>query len=153
MSVTCHWVRDRPAPLTSVSDSSREVQVKGVLPSATTAPRIARKIANAALSATAVGRLQPVSADCRGDVALVVSELVTNAVLHARGPIEFEVTVDDDVIELRVSDHTPELPKITFANGDQVGGAGLRIVDRLARYWGVEQSDDGKVVWCQLSLR
>lgn len=127
--------------------------MKGVLPSATTAPRIARKIANAALSSTAGGRAQPVSADCRGDVALVVSELVTNAVLHARGPIEFEVTVDDDVIEVRVSDHTVDLPKITFANGDQVGGAGLRIVDRLARYWGVEQHPDGKVVWCQLTLR
>ncbi len=127
--------------------------MKGILPSATTAPRIARKIANAALSANADGRAQPVSADFRGDVALVVSELVTNALIHARGPIEFEVTVDDDVIELRVSDHTADLPKITFANGDQVGGAGLRIVDRLARYWGVEQRADGKVVWCQLSLR
>lgn len=127
--------------------------MKGVLPSATTAPRIARKIANAALSPAAGGRMQPVSADCRGDVALVVSELVTNAVLHAQGPIEFEVTVDDDIIEVRVSDHTAELPKITFANGDQIGGAGLRIVDRLARYWGVEQRVDGKVVWCQLTLR
>jgi anti-sigma regulatory factor (Ser/Thr protein kinase) len=129
------------------------VQVKGILPNGTTAPRIARKLANAALSANAAGRDQPVSADCRGDIALVVSELVTNAVLHARGPIEFEVTVEDDVIELRVSDHTPELPKITFANGDQIGGAGLRIIDRLARYWGVEPRADGKVVWCQLSLR
>ena len=127
--------------------------MKGILPSGTTAPRIARKLANAALSANAAGRTQPVSADCRGDVALVVSELVTNAVLHARGPIEFEVTVEDDVIELRVADQTTELPKITFANGDQVGGAGLRIVDRLARYWGVEQRAGGKVVWCQLSLR
>ena len=127
--------------------------MKGILPSGTTAPRIARKLATAALSAHPAGRAQPVSADCRGDVALVVSELVTNAVLHARGPIEFEVTVEDDVIELRVTDQTTELPKIRFANGDQIGGAGLRIVDRLARYWGVEQRAGGKVVWCQLSLR
>jgi anti-sigma regulatory factor (Ser/Thr protein kinase) len=127
--------------------------MKGILPNGTTAPRIARKLANAALSDSAGGRSHPVSADCRGDVALVVSELVTNAVLHAKGPIEFEVTVEDDVIELRVSDHTTDLPKITFANGDQIGGAGLRIVDRLARYWGVEQRAGGKVVWCQLSLR
>ena len=91
----------------------------------------------------------PPYAVCMATLTLLTSELVTNAVLHARGPIEFEVTIDDDVIELRVTDQTTEQPKITFANGEHVGGAGLRIVDRLARYWGVEQRADGdRIVGC-----
>jgi anti-sigma regulatory factor (Ser/Thr protein kinase) len=127
--------------------------MKDTLPMSTVAPRIARRLADDALRDSVGGASSTLTADCREQVALVVSELVTNAVLHATGPIEFEVTVDGDLLELRVSDHTTDLPTVTYANGDRVGGAGLRIVERLARFWGVEQHPDGKVVWCQLSLK
>ena len=93
-------------------------------------------------------------------VLLVVSELVTNAVLHARSEFELTVSGTDRVVRVEVSDHNPELPvwpelpvSTTGAPDEACGGRGLALVRSLAKDWGVEaHPGDGKTVWCEVLL-
>ncbi len=84
------------------------------------------------------------------DVVLVVSELVTNAVLHGSAPrsIAIDITPIDVVVE--VSDASSAVPVVRDADLLCAGGNGMRIVDRLATSWGVEQNPVGKTVWFRL---
>lgn len=88
----------------------------------------------------------------REDLALVVSELAANAVLHT--PAEFTVTVRsvDDGVRVEVADASPVLPQVKDHGDRAPTGRGLRIVDQLARERGVHRTDDGKVVWVELAL-
>jgi GAF domain-containing protein/anti-sigma regulatory factor (Ser/Thr protein kinase) len=92
----------------------------------------------------------PVSA-ILADAELVVSELVTNAVLHAGPPITVRVDVDADAVRIAVSDGSRDTPVRALARADSMTGRGLSLVAALARDWGVEATPDGKVVWCELS--
>jgi anti-sigma regulatory factor (Ser/Thr protein kinase) len=95
-----------------------------------------------------------VSPECRDDAALVVSELVTNAIVHGRTDVDLDLRiVDSTLLEVRVGDTGPGLPAVATAAVDRVGGLGLRVVDQLSSGWGVESADAGKVVWCRLVLR
>lgn len=82
-----------------------------------------------------------------GDVALVFSELVTNAVLHGGGAVRISVRpVDDDQhLRLEVYDTRPAVP--VPCTGGPDGGFGLQIVDRLSECWGTTPTPDGKLVW------
>lgn len=87
------------------------------------------------------------------DVLLVVSELVTNACLHAEGPDELVLTCDNKVIRLEVADRgagqpTPRTPH----RAGRPGGHGMFIVQRLCLDWGVVRTADrpGKTVWAEL---
>jgi anti-sigma regulatory factor (Ser/Thr protein kinase) len=85
-----------------------------------------------------------------GDLILLVSELVTNAVRHARSE-RFEVKLDvgPDTLRLEVHDEGDGfVPKIAPTR-DGTGGYGLFLVDRLASRWGVER-DEGGVIWLEL---
>ena len=84
-----------------------------------------------------------------GDVLLLVSELVTNAVRHARGA-EFEVRLEVRPDALRVEVHDEGsgfVPRIAPSE-DGTGGYGLYIVEKLADRWGVER--DPGVIWLEL---
>ena len=86
------------------------------------------------------------------DVLLAADELATNAVVHARTPFDVRCVINGNV-ELEVIDHDPEhLPSIRPADGTP-GGFGLRIVERVAREWGVEQRPDAKHVRVVLDRR
>jgi anti-sigma regulatory factor (Ser/Thr protein kinase) len=90
-------------------------------------------------------------ADRVDDARIVVSELVTNAVVHAGTEVEIRVEVDTDA-RLSVTDYVPERhPKIRPHDPGQVGGLGLKLVDQLSERWGVATSDQAKTVWCELS--
>lgn len=82
------------------------------------------------------------------DLALVVSELVTNSVRHSgRETVAISIRKDDNRLRLEVRDPGPGFdPSAT--EGD---GFGLRIVDRVADAWGIEQ-DGNCTVWVELSL-
>jgi anti-sigma regulatory factor (Ser/Thr protein kinase) len=86
---------------------------------------------------------------------LVVSELATNAVQHAR--TAFDVRVEDvdgpDGLVISVADHDPTWPVLAHAAPDALGGRGILLVDRTAVGWGVEPEGDGKRVWCRLGER
>ena len=82
---------------------------------------------------------------------LLVSELASNAVLHARTP--FEVVVDLDPMRLRVEvrDGNPALPMLKEYVAESITGRGLHMVAAAADDWGVEIQGAGKVVWFELS--
>jgi anti-sigma regulatory factor (Ser/Thr protein kinase) len=79
-----------------------------------------------------------------------LTELSTNAVIHAR--TEFGVTVDwsDDVLKVGVQDGSPKLPVERAYGLDATTGRGLALVGQLCRSWGVERRGAGKVVWFEV---
>ncbi|MGW3286746.1 ATP-binding protein [Streptomyces sp. NPDC001002] len=102
------------------------------------------------------GWLPAASADRRAtaeDVLLVVSELVTNACLHAEGPDELWISGDNKVIRVEVSDRgTGEPAPRTPHRAGRPGGHGMFIVQRLCLDWGVVRTPGtpGKKVWAEL---
>jgi anti-sigma regulatory factor (Ser/Thr protein kinase) len=79
--------------------------------------------------------------------ALLTSELVTNAVLHARSAVEVTVRLDDGQLWVGVADQDTGAP-VRRRYGPEAGtGRGLLLVERIASSWGTELSADGKVVW------
>jgi len=85
-----------------------------------------------------------------GDAELLTSELVTNAVLHARTSLRLTIRHDDDGLTVTVSDDNMRLPTVAGAAELATSGRGLQLVERLADAWGVEQTGDGKSVWARI---
>lgn len=84
---------------------------------------------------------------------LVVSELVTNAVLHAGSDIRLRLVLDERSLRVEVHDASSVLPSDPDYGTDAVTGRGLHLVSLLADSWGAEpRSPAGKVVWCRLPL-
>jgi anti-sigma regulatory factor (Ser/Thr protein kinase) len=85
---------------------------------------------------------------------LLASELVTNAVIHARTELRVRLELRGDLLHLAVRDGNPRMLHLVIAPGPEAeGGRGLWLVDQLARAWGVNHHPDGgKVVWCTLRL-
>jgi anti-sigma regulatory factor (Ser/Thr protein kinase) len=88
---------------------------------------------------------------------LVTSELVTNAVRHARTHISLEVLLRGDFLHLRVRDGSIQPPQVRAeVDMDRLrdpGGHGLRLIDLYASGWGYVLSGSGKVVWATLRAR
>jgi anti-sigma regulatory factor (Ser/Thr protein kinase) len=80
---------------------------------------------------------------------LLVSELVTNAVVHAACDVRLRVTPGSPV-RVEVHDENPEPPQARGREPLEVGGFGLVIVESVASRWGVEPQPTGKVVWFEL---
>jgi len=100
----------------------------------------------------AAGAIEGTAADpLVADAELVVSELVTNALLHAGPPVTLRVEVDGDLVRIEVGDGSRRAPLRALSRPEAMTGRGLALVAALAREWGVEPSGDGKVVWCELS--
>ncbi|WP_066950285.1 ATP-binding protein [Streptomyces lushanensis] len=88
------------------------------------------------------------------DVLLVVSELVTNACLHAEGPERLRVTCTAKVLRLEVTDRGAGQPAPrTPHRAGRPGGHGMFIVQRLCLDWGVTRTPGttGKTVWAELA--
>lgn len=85
--------------------------------------------------------------------ALLVSELVANAVLHSGTPLEVVVRCDADRVRIEVHDGNPVLPVRKHYSTMSGTGRGLLLVERMAAEWGSERTDGGKVVWFQLDGR
>ncbi|MEV6549700.1 ATP-binding protein [Streptomyces sp. NPDC051597] len=88
------------------------------------------------------------------DVAvLLVSELVTNSLRYASGPIGVRmVRLDPGALLVEVSDPLPEEPVERDAGPDDEGGRGLQLVACSARRWGTRRGRTGKTVWFELAL-
>ena len=84
------------------------------------------------------------------DAQLLVSELVSNAVLHARTPITVSLALEGDRLRIEVLDGTDDPPEPAAVSVAAPSGRGLMIVDRLADRWGTDTRSKGKVVWCEL---
>jgi anti-sigma regulatory factor (Ser/Thr protein kinase) len=83
------------------------------------------------------------------NAALVVSETVTNAVVHACSAPRLRVSVVDDRLRVEVHDTSRALP-VLCAPSAAAGGQGLRIVTAVAHDCGWSATSTGKVVWTEL---
>ena len=84
---------------------------------------------------------------------LVASELVTNAVLHTKGPLRLRLAFRGERLYLAVADQSPRLLRLAADPGDPEAerGRGLAVVERLAVAWGVHHPPEGgKLIWCVL---
>ncbi|MFK0159151.1 ATP-binding protein [Streptomyces sp. NPDC090493] len=82
---------------------------------------------------------------------LLLTELVTNALRHGKGPdVGVRVFFRDDRCVIEVNDGSPTRPELRHAAPDDEGGRGLLLVESLAEEWGV--SRDGTTTWCTLPL-
>lgn len=95
------------------------------------------------------------------DAELLVSELVTNALVHARSETALTLVVADGTLEVGVTDRTPggPMPRVEGDDAGAVppdwqaeGGRGLRLVELVADEWGVAQLPEGKQVWFRLDV-
>ena len=84
------------------------------------------------------------------DALLIASELVTNAILHARTPVQLRLHADGPVVRVEVYDENSRMPAVTGVGPDATSGRGLAVVACLACAWGMEQEGHGKVVWAEL---
>lgn len=86
-------------------------------------------------------------------VRLVVSELVTNAVLHSQSPFTVTLARRDHEVRLAVKDGsmTP-VPTSPRQDSQPVGGRGLYVVDMFSSSWGVTTEKEGKSVWATFTV-
>ncbi len=86
------------------------------------------------------------------DSVIVVSELVTNAIVHAPSPGELRLSLLPDVLRIAVTDGGTGAPEPRHASSTREGGRGLYLVNALTSAWGMEPlPDGGKVVWAELT--
>jgi anti-sigma regulatory factor (Ser/Thr protein kinase) len=94
------------------------------------------------------GRVGP---DDGHELTLALSELATNAVLHAQTP--FEVVVEtNSFVRLEVEDGSTDKPVPQPLSDTAEGGRGLLIVDKVCDRWGTHIRGDRKCVWCERDL-
>jgi anti-sigma regulatory factor (Ser/Thr protein kinase) len=104
----------------------------------------ARTLAREQLEATC-------SKDIIDTIALLVTELVTNAILHARTPMSLTVDSLPHHVRICVEDASSERPTVQQYDASAVTGRGLALVEQLASSWGVDATPAGKVVWCEVA--
>jgi anti-sigma regulatory factor (Ser/Thr protein kinase) len=85
------------------------------------------------------------------DATLVVSELATNAVLHASSPFRVSVDRSVGVVCLAIQDIAPDHAQHRGFEGQDLSGRGMVIVEALSRRWGCDSLPTGKVVWAELA--
>ena len=85
-------------------------------------------------------------------VALLVTELVTNAILHARTPLLLTLESRPGHVRICVEDESNDQPAVRSYESDAVTGRGLALVEQLASTWGVDTTPSGKVVWCEVPV-
>ena len=121
------------------------------MPATPLAAARARSFLRSCLRRWRVGqRCDTVNAVDADSAVLVVDELVTNAVLHARTVLDVVVQLRPHALLVAVADSSPEAPDPRAATTDAENGRGLALVGAVARSWGVLPRGSGKVVWAVL---
>jgi anti-sigma regulatory factor (Ser/Thr protein kinase) len=114
-------------------------------PPSTRAPALARRAVREFLAAAQ-------RSDRTDTAELLASELVTNAVIHGRGPVTMRMEYDATGLAVTVQDEEPSLPVVPPDDPMALHGRGLHLIAALASAWGVEPDRDGpgKGVWFRL---
>ena len=81
---------------------------------------------------------------------MLVSELVTNAILHSGTPLEVVVIPDGRRLRVEVHDGSAQMAVRKHYSNMSGTGRGLMLVERMAADWGSEPTAEGKVVWFEL---
>ena len=71
------------------------------------------------------------------------------AIVHGRSKFSVSLRDDGSTLRILVRDWSPAPPVLREAFSTAVSGRGLRLVDALARRWGVDPTPDGKIVWVE----
>ena len=129
-------------------DSQRSISMR--IPGGDDAPTRARRWVRSQLEGD-------IPAATASDAALLVSELVTNSVVHAqvgpRGVLTVAVSTIDDRLRIAVTDPGSRLrPRMLAPDPETPGGLGLLLVDELCETWGVWHDLGATCVWCELLL-
>ncbi|MDN3263225.1 ATP-binding protein [Streptomyces sp. CSDS2] len=102
------------------------------------------------------GQLHGWDLDSVADLAaLLVSELVTNSLRHATGPIGVRLlrpAALGDALRVEVSDPLPDPPRERVARPEDESGRGLQLVAGSSRRWGTRPGAKGKTVWFELAV-
>ena len=85
--------------------------------------------------------------------SVLVTELCSNSVLHARGAFTVSLTSEENVLRIAVRDSSRRLPAEKSHSQRAMTGRGLLLVDAYSDEWGVELHQDGKTVWASLVVR
>ncbi|MEY2420484.1 MAG: hypothetical protein QOI95_551 [Acidimicrobiaceae bacterium] len=105
-------------------------------------------------SAGAARRFVAAALGAGGEVAelavLLVSELASNAVLHAQTSFEVVMQLDEGRVRIEVRDENRAMPSLKTYARESLTGRGLHMVAAAADRWGFEALPDGKVVWFEL---
>jgi anti-sigma regulatory factor (Ser/Thr protein kinase) len=88
------------------------------------------------------------------DVAqLVISELVTNALVHTHGAVRLDLTLTGDRLRMAVSDSSPRAPaRPVVVDWEATGGRGLLLIEAMSGAWGSVPVSGGKQVWSEIVL-
>ena len=81
-----------------------------------------------------------------------MSEVASNAVLHARTALTVETATDGSTWYVGVKDHSPVVPSTRSHAPDATSGRGLQLLEAIVDRWGTRVEPDGKVVWFELDL-
>ncbi|KUM91926.1 hypothetical protein AQI88_34635 [Streptomyces cellostaticus] len=122
----------------------------------------ARRWARSRLAGLGIGADEPLAET----LILLVSELVTNAVVHTGRPALLRLSLpgaakeevaeaeaeaaESATVRLEVADSSSRAPVPRCAGSDATGGRGLALVDCLADRWGWSPEGSGKSIWCEL---
>jgi len=84
------------------------------------------------------------------DAVLIVSELATNAVMHARSTFSVLLSWEAETLCISVRDTSASVPSVRNPSPTMISGRGLRLVSSVASRWGTDVDDEGKLVWAEL---
>jgi PAS domain S-box-containing protein len=84
---------------------------------------------------------------------LLVSEIVTNALVHAGTPIDVAFSFVDGGLRVEVTDGSPHAPRQRGYGPNAGTGRGLMLLEEMVDEWGVVPDDPGKTVWFQIASR
>jgi anti-sigma regulatory factor (Ser/Thr protein kinase) len=135
--------RSAPARLRAAQRTRLNLQV--TLPNGDGSVRLARHVTRDVLARWQLAHLEDTA-------VLLVSELVTNAVRHARHThaIALDLEIGDTWLRIEVQDADPCWPHRRTPGRFDESGFGLVLVDGLAANWGVRETATGKAVWAEL---
>ncbi|MGW8766506.1 ATP-binding protein [Streptomyces sp. NPDC055815] len=108
----------------------------------------ARKWARSRLAGSGIGDDEPLAET----LVLLISELVTNAVVHTGCPAVLRMlfAAEGSGVRVEVADASDRPPQPRHADGDDTNGRGLELVDGLADRWGWQLEGAGKSIWCEV---
>lgn len=106
---------------------------------------VARSLARAVLDVNGCAEVDEI-------VALLVTELVTNAVEHAGTAVVLSLHCDGSTVRVEVTDGARAVPEVREVALDEEGGRGVALVDTFADEWGVQRFPAGKAVWFEVPV-